>query len=704
MASPRLSEVTRLSVLAGAATWLLHPFATSRLYGAGDALWYANMLADFVTQLRAGVFPIFAGQSEFAFNGAVYPLRVAPMYQHLAGILDLLTCQSLGFFTIQHLTVVLCGVAGIFGCYLSLCRIAPDRRWSAVGFSVLYLSCPGLLATIYTQDLYMTWMAVPFAPLAAYGIMRTYRKDDITSQFWLAVPLAALWWAHSPIALWFALIAAASQIVRLATVNRGSLPVKRAMVGLLVFGFLAQYPFVSVAEVRTPGQDSTVIAALAHPEQMLDNIRSAFPAALLPLSEHARALGDLQLGYGLWVVLIFAGVVSFTRPGKDLIVLVASAAALLALLAPIPGLNRFLWIHMPAEIVRITYYWPMQRFYVILASLLAAAGQVAFGYLASRSERAREVFAWILVTCCAWSVWEARQFIRAATDRTASAEVSARSQRPENLFLTNDSYGLFGGLPPNFSNGVVDPSGQSRLTSAITGEALPLPARKVLQTGSLIGAVGANPGLLELSPTIHIEAKRRYALEFAFAREDIQGILQLSGRSLFREYNLPSSGEALAFGSGPTNTRRIELWTSDPVGDDVALKFIPPASGVKPVDFAQFGSYELREIVSEEQPVEMMTLVPFLARVRSEAPAILESPRMYMPGYSASVDGHPVGVRHSDSGLVAIQVPTGYHTVALRFTGPLILQFSYWCAIAAWLGTVLLIALGTMRALGAPRN
>ena len=97
----------------------------------------------------------------------------------------------------------------------------------------------GLLATIYTQDLYMTWMTVPLAPLAVYGIVRTFRKDDIASQFWLAAPLAALWWAHSPIALWFTFIAAATQVVRLAYVRTSLDPFKRAILGAVIFAVLA---------------------------------------------------------------------------------------------------------------------------------------------------------------------------------------------------------------------------------------------------------------------------------------------------------------------------------------------------------------------------------------------------------------------------------------------------------------------------------
>jgi hypothetical protein len=631
-------EPARLAVLAAAAAWLLHPFATSRMYGAGDALWYANMLADYVLQLRDGVFPVFVGQTEFAFNGAVYPLRVAPMYQHVAGLLDLLTGRSLGFFALQHLTVIVCGVAGIFTCYLTLCRIAPGRRWCAAGFAILYLSCPGLLATVYTQDLYMTWMAVPFAPLAAYGIWRSFHKDDTTSQLWLAAPLAALWWAHAPIALWFTLIAASSQLFRLIAVNRGWPQARRSLLGVMMFALLAQFPFVSVAEVQTPGHPSSVVNRIAHPELIAEHTREAFPGAILPLSEHARSLGDLQLGYAFWAVLAFATLGALARPRGELTVLLACAAALLALLIPAFGLSTFLWAHVPSEIARITYYWPMQRFYLILASLLAAAGQVAFGDLAVFRARARVAWVWMLAVGCIWSLWESRQFIGAASERTASTEVSLRSQRVENLFLTNDSYGLFSSLPPYFSNGVLDPRSEVRLLSPVSGLRLPVADAPPLKTGALVGTVDANPGILRLGAALHLMPGRIYALEFAFGRSNLQGILQLSGNSMFREYSLPSSGEPLAFGSAPGNGRRVDLWTSGVAGDEVSLRFIPTAPGAKPEEFERFGSYTLYAVDPAKRPVEVVSLVPFAARTRSETPAVL---RGWRPLRSGKVQGGP---------------------------------------------------------------
>ncbi|HEY5078621.1 MAG TPA: hypothetical protein VII43_02195, partial [Opitutaceae bacterium] len=596
-------ELARLGILALAAAWLLHPFFTARLYGAGDALWYANMLADYVTQLRAGVFPVFAGQTQFAFNGAVYPLRVAPMYQHLAGVLDLLTGRTLGFLALQHLTVIVCGFAGIYACYLTLCRIAPHRRWSAAGFAILYLSCPGLLAAIYTQDLYMTWMTVALLPLATFGIWRSFQRDDLASQLWLAAPLAALWWAHAPVALWFTLVVAGSQGLRLLFIHRGWPALRRSLLGAAAFAVLAQYPFVSVGELQTPGSASTVVAALPHAELVAAHIRDAFPSSVLPLSDHARALGDIQLGYALWAVFLGCMVLAFAVRSPELRVLVASAAVLLLLLLPVPGLNGRLWALIPSEIVRITYYWPMQRFCPILAALLAAAGQAALGRPWASRGGARAASAWVLACACAWSLWESRQFIRAASERTASSEASARSQRPENLLLTNSSYGLFSGLPPYFSNGVMAPWGETRLVSPVSGRVLPFPEGRVVDSGPLLGTVDANPGILDLGSSLGLQPGRHYALEISFARDDLPGILQLSGRTLFREYQLPSSGEALAFGCAAGNSRRVDLWTTDSAGDSVALRFIPTGAGAKPEDFERFGSFRLTEADSGQEPV-----------------------------------------------------------------------------------------------------
>ena len=110
---------------------------------------------------------------------------------------------------------------------------------------------------------------------------------------------------------------------------------------------------------------------------------------------------------------------------------------------------------------------------------------------------------------CVWSLFEAREFIRAASERTGSAEGSIQAMRPENISLMNHSYGLFSKLPAYFSNGVVDPTSEARLLFLDSGIPIPVNPGKTVLAGRLMGTVDANPGILDLSPTIRLDPGRR---------------------------------------------------------------------------------------------------------------------------------------------------------------------------------------------------
>lgn len=714
-------EAARLLLLVTVATWLLHPFATTNQVGAGDALWYANMLADFVLQLRAGVFPVFVGQTEFAFNGAVYPLRVAPLYQHLAGLLDLLTGRQLGFFALQHLCVLVMGYAGIFSCYFCLIQINRSHRWNAAALAILYLSCPGLLGTIYTQDQYMTWMTLPFVPLALLGLVRTFTADSLAAHATQAAALAALWLAHAPVALWLTLIVAALQLLRLLCLHRDKTSWLRSLAGGAVFIVLGHYPFVSVATIQLPGAASAVAGALPRAELIPQNVRDAFPAAMLPLSDNARALGDLQLGYSLALIWLAAAWILLTRrrpmesvfqpstPKPQLSIqssqlsalnsqfsatysfalsgLLGASAFLLLLLLPFPG-NTWLWAHLPAQLVRITYYWPMQRFYLLLAGLITTGGYLALTTLVPGRPQLRLPAAVLLGVACGWTLWESRQFVAAGGERTLSAATTVQNLRPENRLIMNHAYGLFSQLPDSFSHGTVDPFAQSRLRTAL-GDLIAEPtSTPPTTTGTLLGTLDDNPGILKLSPSFRLAPGRRYRLTFAFSDRPYTGILQVVGRRLFREYALPASGEAAAFGSTPPHPPTLNLWSTDPAGDEITLRFIPTAPGAKPADFAAFATFTLESIAPETAPVYTNSLFPFRATVRAPVDAWLETPRMAARGYRATVDGRPAPTRRAPDGLLWVAVPRSEHVVEVAFAPPMMLRFSYWLSLAAWAGTL----------------
>ncbi|HVW20858.1 MAG TPA: hypothetical protein VHC86_06550 [Opitutaceae bacterium] len=669
------------------------------------------MLADFVLQWRAGVFPVFVGQTIHAFNGAVYPLRVAPLYQHLAGILDLLTLHRLGFFALQHLLVIVCGAAGLFACYFALAAVAPARRWSAGLLAILYLSCPGIMAVVYTQDLYMTWTTIPFLPLACYGIVRAFQKDDWTSQVWLAAPLAALWWAHSPVAMWMTGIVALTQLVRLSLGrhSRSSAPgtFRRAAGGALFFAALAQYPIVSYATLHPP----PVPAAPAAPKPPLDlipaNIRAAWPQAFLPLSANAGTLGDLQLGYGLALagVLAAAGLRRNRNPWIPA-VLLASAAGLAVLLVPMPGLNAWLWNQIPQGIRFITYYWPMQRFYPIMAALVVFACQsgweretenlpAAPPQMPPSPRRGTKLALSLLAIAAAWSLWESRQFIRAGRTRTSSAADSIRALQPENLLLMNHSYGLFTALPPYFSNGEMDPAAETRLLSRNTLQPLPRPAATPVVWTPWRTKVDANPGILDLLPVLRLAPGCRYELRLDFAAPNAQGVLELIGRKFYRQYLLPQSGQPEAFGSRPGNPHRLILWSTDPTGEEIALRFIPTSLGDSPPNYRDFGGFAFRKIEPGDQPVAITSLLPFRASVEAPSAAWVETPRMFLGGYVATSDGRRAQVRPSPAGLAMVAVARGTSHIELRYDAPGYLLLSYFAALAAW------IVLGTASAAAA---
>ncbi len=70
-------ELLGLLTVQATAAWLVASFFVGFNIGAGDCYCYSLQLADFLTQVRHGVYPVFVGQSEWAFNGNIQTVRTA---------------------------------------------------------------------------------------------------------------------------------------------------------------------------------------------------------------------------------------------------------------------------------------------------------------------------------------------------------------------------------------------------------------------------------------------------------------------------------------------------------------------------------------------------------------------------------------------------------------------------------------------------
>jgi hypothetical protein len=214
-------EALRWVALLAAGLALTFPYTHPERVGAGDAQDYAQQIADFLSQVRAGVFPVFVGQSGYAFNGAFNPLRTAPYLQYSSGILNVLSFGMLGPYALLNLEIVLSLIGAGFSCYLCLRRMLPDCAWSCVMLALLYVTSPGVLALAYGGDMVPSWLTLPYLPLCAYLTARIAEDGmPIGRMLSLAVTMAALWLAHAPIAMWASVIVLAVLAYRCAVIAR----------------------------------------------------------------------------------------------------------------------------------------------------------------------------------------------------------------------------------------------------------------------------------------------------------------------------------------------------------------------------------------------------------------------------------------------------------------------------------------------------
>ncbi|MSU69171.1 MAG: hypothetical protein EXS39_00025 [Opitutaceae bacterium] len=685
-------EPLRWTLLAAGGMAVSFPFRTSNSIGTADAYWYANMVADFTTQWRAGIFPVFVGQSDYAFNGAVSPLRFAPYLQHFAGVVDLVTFHTLTFVGQLNFTLLASLMAATFTCYAALLAVDRNIRWLALCLSLLFVASPGVLALAYSWDLFLSICTLPYLPFVMFGIWATFQRADVRSVCILAVALAATWLCHPPIAFWAVIIATLSQLIRLANAPRDPRAWRGWLAGAVVFVALTGYTFVAVLTLKLPPQP-------VDPRVIVNLLTDVFPDIFFPVSEGVTGLSDFQLGWSLWAVLFVGLALGLLKRRRAFsLTLGLSCALLLILLLPIPHVLRPLWEKaMPQVVCNLTFMWPMQRFYVLLGIMAVFLGYTGFAVLTARWPRLQIALVIALLPALAWSGSEASAFIKRGIHSTSADGVTQVARLPQNRILTRYAYNPFPCVPPYFSHGYVDPLLENRLLAigslaevtsnhrALLGAAATIVAEGPVQSRHY----GPQSAFYELFTALPIDPGRRYAMELVLAHPDLTGSLIVSGATVHREYFLPDSGvgmpirrPATSFGSLPTSARSFSLWTNAEKTEPLLLQFITSVPLER--DITEFGHYVLREFDPKRLPIAVETWTPYRARVVSPAPAWLETPRQFVDGYRATVNSKEVLVARSPDDLVMVPVGTGESRVKLTYPGPLSLRLSYFFSLAAW--------------------
>jgi hypothetical protein len=700
------AETLRVLLLFALGLGAAAPFLTSRGLGTSDSVNYSNSVADSVTQLRAGVFPVYVGQSDYAFNGRVHPLRTAPYFTYGTGLLDVLARHRLTFWELQNLLMAGSLVGAAFSAYLCLRKLETVGPWTAWLLAVAYLSAPGLLAAAYGMDLYMTVNTAPFLPIALLGLVRTFDDRTFGHVGLFAVGLAACWLAHPPVAAWLSLGSGIVLVIGLIVHPPRWRDLAVVPAGILFWAALSAYGFVSSGTI-----DPNLISSHYAPAgpgfagTVASMTGNAWRGSLLPVSRNANALSDFQLGYALWLLLLLGAGMALRRRGAGVArALGAMILFYLLALTPVPWLHRKLWEYLPASIATMTNFWPMQRIYLLLS--------IAIVFLAARvwprGHRPQPILVrWVipvvLLAGTGWSGWQAWQFIRRGFSTRFTEEQTVATHRLENANLTLVAY-AFLGYPSWFSFGPMDPEQDLHLLSPVDLSVIVSNSgaghlRPAAAAGRLTLARVSGHYSNRLEPQITLEPGKRYRLRFHFLIPKFVGWLFLRGETTWRDFILPSYLGAKGFGMEPGNSPEITLFTTSSRPEHIQLSVERPGGDDLPS--ADFADFSLEEIDRTALPLQLVQLVPFFeCRLTAPQACWLETPRMYIEGYAASVDGKPAVVARSNDSMAMVAVPAGKHTVQLRFAGSPLLRRTFWLALGGWAavaaGLVALVASGAL--------
>jgi len=692
--SGALGESSRIMAVVLAAFGLLHPFITPSLCGTGDGQWYATLLADMVRQVRAGVFPVFVGQSEYQFNGAINPLRLAPGFHYLGALLDCLTLRTLDPVALLNLLLVAAGTATGITSYLCLAALLPARRWLACLVALIFLACPGVLGLPYKNDLYLTWIAAPLVPLVLYGCLRSFQTLDAGAIACLAGGMGLLWWAHSPVAIWMTFLAAFSQLIRLAVRRPRWTELWREGSAVALFLAVAAYPLVSVLVVRPEaGERVATFSAGLSAARGAEYVEQVFPAVLLPLRDRSPSIEDLQLGYSLWLLWLGALVIAGRRRCAPLLFLVVSSLGLILLLTPVPRLNLALWRAVPDVIVGVSGDYPMNRLYLLLGCFAAFGGWLACNGILDRAPAGRFVIYPLLALLGLWSGFEGWKLAADASAEWPPPPSGRRALMIENAGLTRYSYLSFPGVPPYYTHGVTDPRLESRLLARdsrrlLAGDIESIEAGtaggvEVLREGTFRADPKDRP-IFQYQPHLVLEPGRRYALILDSAQPEATGVLIPHGETMFRLYAFPEYGSARSFGMAPGHSRLLPLWTDQDRPEEISLEFRTTGDWTRR-DFSTLGPFRFLAYDPARLPVEVTAFIPYRARVTAAEEAWLETPRMYQDAYQAVVNGRRVEVAKSPAGLVMVPVPAGVSHVKVQYYPPFLLLASFWASLLAGL-------------------
>jgi hypothetical protein len=422
----------------------------------------------------------------------------------------------------------------------------------------------------------------------------------------------------------------------------------------------------------------------------------------LPLPNPFSGIALLQLGWGLDLALAAGVLALFGRRPLGAKVFFAASLGLVICSVRVPLVSDFLVGYFPFGFSS-TFGLPLAlRIAPVVASFTAMAGVLWFATL-EPGHRYRRTTSALLALLVGWSGYQATRFDQSARSMTSTQLATENSLRSENTALSRYAYDLEQ-IPGYYSNGMSDPALETRLLDA-SGNIVfgPMEAAKTCeQLGArrirLTCKPFAGSNWIDIEPRITVEPGEHVLVRFEFdPNRTYNGYLLMISEHGYREYHLPDSGFNKAFGIGGAQTTVVSLWNSGKEAEHYSFSNTNEPGNSLEINGGLFANVIISEFARDSLPIRLESLIPYRATVSTATGGWLETFIVYLPGYHAWVDGHPVSVVKSAESLAEFQVPPGEHSVELRFVGTRRLWFAAVVSIAGWI-VLCVLWIGRLRA------
>jgi hypothetical protein len=316
----------------------------------------------------------------------------------------------------------------------------------------------------------------------------------------------------------------------------------------------------------------------------------------------------------------------------------------------------------------------MQRFYPLLAGVALITGALTLASIVSKGLWSHRIASTLLLVGAVWNISETLSLQKRAHRDNAGPALTAQKLRPENVELTRASYALFGFYPPYFSHGRMDPAFELRLLdqkqTVILDNALAITRSASLRQPALPSIA------LNKESGFQTDGIHDYLLDFDLPT-GTKGAIIVRGKTRSFAYVLPEFGYPQAFGAEATSRRSFAVRTGGIPAERLSVQAHEAEFSMRAIPYLQ-----------TELPLRLESLVPFKVHVEAPAPSLLETPRVFISGYRATLNGRVVPVTRSAAGLVALPVPAGPSDVVIDYPGPTSLRICYYtslvCLLSAW--------------------